>query len=198
MANKEHSALFRSRSIATDLLAPLLGRAFEKLEELHDQGKIPNTTIPVLQDRLAADICICGETLAPGDAGGKKRRAHIQKLIDDSLRADEIQEIITNLYYGAKPLQNQWGTLAPASGWKSTKRSSSAATAFRTCGTKRAGSFRALEMQTGLPSGYGHTGPPGDAPPVQGPARPVLVEPIDLPNPAHRAAARMRRYGRRA
>ena len=45
-ANKEHSALFRSRSIATDLLAPVLADAFDKLEELHDQGKIPNTTIP--------------------------------------------------------------------------------------------------------------------------------------------------------
>ena len=31
-ANKEHSALFRSRSIAADLLAPLLGRAFENLK----------------------------------------------------------------------------------------------------------------------------------------------------------------------
>lgn len=104
-ANKEHSALFRSRSIATDLLAPVLGRAFEKLEELHDQGKIPNTTIPVLQDRLEAEMCICGETLEAGDAGADRRRAHIQKLIDDSQRADEIQEIITDLYYGAKPLQ---------------------------------------------------------------------------------------------
>ncbi len=104
-ANKEHSALFRSRSIASDLLAPVLGRAFEKLEELHDQGKIPNTTIPVLQDRLAAEICICGETLKPGDPDGDKRRVHIQKLIDDSQRADEIQEIITDLYYGAKPLE---------------------------------------------------------------------------------------------
>ena len=104
-ANKEHSALFRSRSIASDLLAPVLGRAFEKLEELHDQGKIPNTTIPVLQDRLAAGICICGETLKPGDPDGDKRRVHIQKLIDDSQRADEIQEIITDLYYGAKPLE---------------------------------------------------------------------------------------------
>ncbi|MDE0211796.1 MAG: AAA family ATPase, partial [Boseongicola sp.] len=103
-ANKEHSALFRSRSIATDLVAPLLGLAFEKLEELHNQGKIPSTTIPVLQDRLSAEICICGETLEPGDAGGEKRRAHIQKLVDDSQRADEIQEIITDLYYGAKPL----------------------------------------------------------------------------------------------
>lgn len=104
-ANKEHSALFRSRSIATDLLAPLLGRAFEKLEELHDQGKIPNTTIPVLEDRLSAASCICGETLEQGNPDGERRRAHIQKLIDDSQKADEIQEIITDLYYGAKPLQ---------------------------------------------------------------------------------------------
>ena len=104
-AKKNHSALFRSRSIATDVLAPLLGRAFDTLEELHDQGKIPNTTIPVLQERLSAEICICGETLKASDEGGDKRRAHIQKLIDDSQRADEIQEIITNLYYGAKPSQ---------------------------------------------------------------------------------------------
>ena len=114
-ANKEHSALFRSRSIATDLLAPVLGRAFEKLEELHDQGKIPNTTIPVLQDRLSAELCICGETLGPGDPDGARRRAHIQTLIDDSERADAIQEIITDLYYGAKPLQT--GGDAGSSAW---------------------------------------------------------------------------------
>ena len=105
VAAKEHSALFRGRAIATDLLSPILNHAFEKLEELHDQGKIPNTTIPVLQERLAAEICICGETLETNNKGGEKRRAHIQKLIDDSQRADEIQEIITDLYYGAKPLQ---------------------------------------------------------------------------------------------
>ncbi len=105
LANKEHSALFRGRAVATDLLAPVLSRAYEKLEELHDQGKIPNTTIPVLQDRLSAEICICGETLAPSDPDGHKRREYIQKLIEDSERVDEIQEIITGLYYGAKPLQ---------------------------------------------------------------------------------------------
>ena len=114
-ANKEHSVLFRSRSIATDLLAPVLEHAFEKLEDLRDQGKIPNTTIPVLQDRLVAEICICGETLETGDPDGDKRRVHIQKLIDDSQRADEIQEIITDLYYGAKPLQG--GGDAGSSTW---------------------------------------------------------------------------------
>ena len=105
MANEEHSALFRSRSIAADLLAPLLGHAFEKLEELHDQGKIPNTTIPVLQDRLSVGVCICGETLEASDTGGEKRCMHIQKLIEEAQEADEIQEIVTDLYFGAKALQ---------------------------------------------------------------------------------------------
>ena len=104
-AHKEHSALFRSRSIAADLLAPLLECAFEKLEELHDQGEIPNTTIPVLQDRLSAEVCICGETLEASNAGGEKRRTHIQKLIEKAQRADEVQEMITGLYYGTKELQ---------------------------------------------------------------------------------------------
>lgn len=104
-ANKEHSALFRSRSIATDLLAPVLGTAFKQLEELHDQGKIPSTTIPVLQERLSAEICICGESLAQADPEAKNRLDYINKLIEDSKRSDEIQEMITDLYYGAKPLQ---------------------------------------------------------------------------------------------
>lgn len=104
-ANKEHAALFRGQALASDLLAPVLERAFTELEQLHDQGKIPNATIPVLEDRLDAEICICGETLQPGDPAGHTRRQHIQKLIDDSRRADEIQEIITDLYYGAKSLQ---------------------------------------------------------------------------------------------
>lgn len=107
VANKEHSELFRSQSIATDLLAPMFTVAFGKLEELHDQGKIPSTTIPVLHDRLDAEVCICGETLKPGQPEGDTRRAHIQKLIKDNQRADEIREVITDLYYGAKPLQGE-------------------------------------------------------------------------------------------
>lgn len=104
-ANKEHSALFRSSRLAGDLLAPILARAYEKLDGLHDKGDIPNTTVPVLQDRLEAEICICGETLEPGDSDGHRRREHIQKLIDDSEGADAIKETITGLYYEARPQQ---------------------------------------------------------------------------------------------
>ena len=104
-AEKEHSALFSGLAIATDLLAPLLGQAFERLDDLREQGKIPSTTIPVLQDRLSAENCICGETLKPGEEGGERRRNHIQKLIEDSRRPDEIQEIMTDLYYDSSTLR---------------------------------------------------------------------------------------------
>ena len=104
-STKEHAALFREEALAIDLLQPALSFAFDKLEELHDQGKIPNTTIPVLEDRLSQNLCICGETLDENDTQGFKRRKYIANLINDSKRADEIQTIITDLYYGSKPLQ---------------------------------------------------------------------------------------------
>ena len=145
-ANKEHSALFRNHTIATDLLAPVLSRAFERLEELHDQGKIPNTTIPVLQERLSAAICICGETLESDDPDGDKRRTHIQKLIDDSQRADEIQEIVTDLYYGAKPFRVDGD--AASSGWledyKSVVERRDGIQALRDEAGRK---FRALELE---------------------------------------------------
>ena len=145
-AIKEHSALFRSRFIATDLLRPVLDHAFEKLEVLHDQGKIPNTTIPVLQDQLSAEICICGETLEHGDPDGERRRAHIENLIEDSQNADEIQEIITDLYYGAKPLQT--GGSTGSSAWlenykKIVERRDGVQVLREEAGRK----FRALEIQ---------------------------------------------------
>ena len=145
-ADKEHSALFRSRSIANDLLAPLLVRTFAKLEELRDQGKIPNATIPVLQHRLSAEICICGETLEPGDEGSDKRRGHIQKLIDDSQQADEIQEVITDLYYGAKPLQS--GGDAGSSRWlEDYKKVVQRRDGIKILRDEAGRKFRALELQ---------------------------------------------------
>lgn len=108
-AERDHLALFRSDNLAIELLSPVLGGAFEKLGELHDQGKIPNTTIPVLEERLTQEKCICGESIDENDPAGNRRRLHIQKLINDSKRADEIQVIITDLYFGSKALQKAPG-----------------------------------------------------------------------------------------
>ena len=145
-ANKEHSALFRNQFIATDLLAPVLTNAFEKLEELHDQGKIPSTTIPILDDRLKAEVCICGETLEPGDSSGNKRRRHIRKLIDDSRRADEIQKIITDLYFSAKPLRGG-GAVKPSTWLGEYKKVIERRDSKQTLRDEEGRKFRALEKQ---------------------------------------------------
>lgn len=104
-ANKNHSALFRGRELARDILSPVIAKAMAALNELHDKGKIPNTTIPVLEERLAIGTCICGETLAEQDEQGLQRRTHMTRLIDESRHADEIQTTVTELYYGSKVLE---------------------------------------------------------------------------------------------
>jgi DNA sulfur modification protein DndD len=96
-------------------LSPILGKAFSKLDAMRDQNKFPKMAIPVLEDRLRAEICICGATLADDHADGTGRRDHIHKLIDDSRSADAIQTIVTDLYYGSKPLQP--GGVGDDPGW---------------------------------------------------------------------------------
>ena len=103
-AAKEHAELFRNLSLSRDLLAPVLAKGLGKLAELHDQGKIPNTTIPVLEERLKGTTCICGESLNANDADGNRRREHILHLIDESRKADDLQSTITDLYFGSRSL----------------------------------------------------------------------------------------------
>ena len=98
-AIKEHSSLFRSLSLSRDLLAPVLEKSLGKLNSLRDQGKIPQETIPVLEEKLEGSTCICGESLDPNHVDGKRRREHIQCLIDKSQKADELQSSITTLYH---------------------------------------------------------------------------------------------------
>ena len=103
-AGKEHSNLFRSLHLSHDLLSPVLEKGHAKLSELHSQGKIPNITIPVLEERLKGTTCICGESLNPHSVDGERRRDHIQCLIDESRKADALQNSITELYYGSSSL----------------------------------------------------------------------------------------------
>ena len=103
---KDHANIFKGLPLARDLLAPVLDNALDKLSDLEKQGQIPSTTIPVLEDRLKGDECICGESLDKDRPDGWKRREHIQCLIDESRKADELQHVITDLYFGSRSLQS--------------------------------------------------------------------------------------------
>lgn len=104
-AAKEHSELFRSLAFARDLLDFVLERGLGKLDELRKKGEIPKYTIPVLEERLNVTTCICGESLEADDPNGKLRRKHIQHLINESGRADELRNTMNDLYIGSRSLQ---------------------------------------------------------------------------------------------
>ena len=101
----EQSQLFRKPSIFRDLLTPVLEKSFEKLDELRDQGKLPRTTIPILEERLTSVTCICGESLDQHSEDGQRRRAHIKQLIRESQKPDEFQTCLTELYFGSSVLE---------------------------------------------------------------------------------------------
>ena len=101
---RDHANLFRSELLGRHLLSEAFGQAKTVLDGLHDQGKIPNQTIPVLEDRLSQPSCICGESLDADDVDGSRRRVHIEQLIEASRNSDAIQEKVTALYFGAGEL----------------------------------------------------------------------------------------------
>ena len=104
-ANKDHSELFRSLELARDLLAPALAPSLAILDELRDRGDIPDTTIPVLEDRLNAPTCICGEELQGDAAAAIHRREHIQRLVEQARHGDMTKAVATNLYFASSDLQ---------------------------------------------------------------------------------------------
>ena len=105
MAAGDHAQLFRSLALSRDLLAPILRDSISKLNDLRQQGKFPKAAVPILEERLNATTCICGESLVGHDPHGKRRREHIEHLINQSRKSDELQGSLTDLYYAAVQLQ---------------------------------------------------------------------------------------------
>lgn len=102
---REHSELFKSLFLFRDMLGTVLEKVLEKLDDLHDQGEIPSTTIPVLEERLKEATCFCGESLDLNNPSGNRRREHIRHLIEDAQESDVLKSTLTDLYYGMGPLR---------------------------------------------------------------------------------------------
>ena len=116
-AAAEHSNLLGSPELVRDLMAPSLASGFAFLNELRGRGDIPNSTIPVLQELLRGETCICGERLEGESSDPAHRREHIQGLIDRARYNDAAKSIATNLYFASSDLQtppmnsSSWATL---------------------------------------------------------------------------------------
>lgn len=103
---KDQGELIKSKTLAKQLLSGHIAKSTEMLEELKEKDGFPKQSVPVLAERIEQGKCICGETLDPEDDDGRRRKEHIEHLIDASRAADAIQKIITELYYGARELMD--------------------------------------------------------------------------------------------
>ena len=49
-------------------------------------------------------VCICGESLAEHDAQGRRRRHHIEGLVEETRQSDGLQSILTEMYFGTESI----------------------------------------------------------------------------------------------
>jgi DNA sulfur modification protein DndD len=99
---KRHSAILKSKHLATGLLGPFIESAEKKLSVLNKEGIIPSGTIPVLENCLQKKVCVCGESLGEDDPNGSQKRKHIEHLIEENRRSDAHKKVLTELFYRSK------------------------------------------------------------------------------------------------
>ena len=104
LAQDSHSNLFRGMIFARALIGEPISDAMSTLDNLRAQKQFPKTSIPILEDVLKAQECICGESLDVNQQSGDLKRQHIQQLIEDSRKADELQSVLTEVYYATNAL----------------------------------------------------------------------------------------------
>ena len=101
-SENEHSLLFRSMVFSRDLMGEPLNGAVDNLNELRAQKRFPKTSIPVLEDVLSVQQCVCGESLDSLGADSRRRREHVERMIEDTRQADDVQNELTDAYHGVR------------------------------------------------------------------------------------------------
>lgn len=95
---RRHSELFKSVNLPLAFVDVHIAKASAGLDALKDRGSIPSNAIPVLQERLEMQECICGTPLGEGT----QERERVLSIVEEQLQADELSDRLTELYYKAK------------------------------------------------------------------------------------------------
>ena len=90
---KQHSELFKDTSLALGLLAPHVLRARGLLGGLKERGTIPQKFLPILEEAVEEETCVCGTSLAKGTPA----RQHVCDLIEEHKKVDAIADRLTDL-----------------------------------------------------------------------------------------------------
>ena len=95
---RRHQELFQLETLSWSLIGPSLSKGFDILDNLHAKGVIPRAAVPILEERLDLEKCICGAELTEGSDA----RAYVSALIEQQRGNDGRVDYLSSLYYQAK------------------------------------------------------------------------------------------------
>ena len=98
LLKRKHQELFQLETLSWSLIGSSLTKGFDHLDNLHAKGVIPRAAIPILEERLALEKCICGAQLSEGSDA----RAQVAELIEQQRENDGRVDFLSSLYYHAK------------------------------------------------------------------------------------------------
>ena len=104
---KRHQQLFENELLSWGMLDPVFRKGYQLLDDLNAQGVIPKAAVPVLQERLSLEKCICGTDLSEGS----NARRHVMDLVEQQRENDAATEQLSSLYYQAKGELETWDTV---------------------------------------------------------------------------------------
>ena len=98
-------SLFKSdESLSWSLAEAPLRQGQKVLADLYDKGVIPGGSLGVLQDRLDMELCICGESLAVGNA----HRDKVIELLEEQSAVSEERERLTETFHRTRAGLNRY------------------------------------------------------------------------------------------
>ena len=101
---QKHQELFESENLSWGLLEPVLQNGYDHLKLMHAEGIIPKATVPVLEERLNIERCICGTDLSEGT----NARKIVSELIAQHRERDAEVDYLSSLYYQAQSEVEKW------------------------------------------------------------------------------------------
>src|SRR5690606_26497476 len=75
-------------------------KGMDILNNLNKKNRLPKLNIPILEELLQKEKCLCGEDLSPEI--GLEKRNYIEKSIIDSKDSDALQDSASTLYYSVR------------------------------------------------------------------------------------------------
>ena len=101
---RDHQEMFQRESLSWGMIEPSLGKGFELLQRLHAKGVIPSAAVPILEERLELEKCICGAELTEGSSA----HARVCALIEQQRMGDDQVDYLSSLFYQAKGEMAKW------------------------------------------------------------------------------------------